>query len=72
MTTIVLEVPDNKSEFIFNLLSELPFTKIKNLVKNEKTLKSKSMKELLKEGYLASNKEDMEITKDFEYIDFVD
>ncbi len=69
MKTIVLEVSDNKCDFIVNLLNEFPFAKIKNTFELEKSNNSKSIEELLKEGYLASNQEDLEITNDFVFID---
>jgi hypothetical protein len=69
MTTIVLEVPDNKTKFIFSLLKELPFTKIRSSIENEITHNSIPMEELLKEGYIASRDEDIAITNDFVYVD---
>jgi hypothetical protein len=67
MTTIVLEVPDNKSDFIFSLLKELPFTKISSSIEKENTFNSISIEELLKEGYIATKNEDLEITNDFAF-----
>jgi hypothetical protein len=60
MTTIVLEVPDNKSDFIFSLLKELPFTKIRSSIEKEIAHNSISIEELLKEGYIATKDEDIE------------
>jgi hypothetical protein len=63
MTTLVVEVPDNKSDFLYNLIKEFPFA---NIYKKDENI---SFNELLKEGYIVSSKSDIELSNEFIYSD---